>query len=510
MAGASLFGTVPGPSSMRRSLASLLSLNPDNDHVLVAIFLNGGNDSLNTVVQLDDLSALSTLRQHVFLPESSLLKLPDVPLALHPSLSGLRGLYEQGKLRIVRAVGYADQNFSHFRSTDIWMSGADADQVVASGWMGRYLNNTYPGYPSDYPNPQVPHPLALELGFSNSLLFQGPLSNMSVVINGERDYYQLVNDNEGPTPSTLTGRQLAHVKLVRRQSQVYGQEIIKADNQAGSQLSYPDTEIAGQLRIVARMIAGGLKTPMYKVEIGGFDTHAGQVDPGDKTQGVHADLLRQLDEAIVAFQNDLEHLGVADRVLGMTFSEFGRRIVSNASDGTDHGSAAPLFVFGTYVESGILGENYQLDPAMTYEDNLPYQYDFRQIYGSMLEQWLCVPTGDVDAALLGTFDSIPLVQPGACTMTSTRDEDARAARSWIQVHPNPLNGLANVVFRSLGEDVHVDLIAADGRLVRSLVRGRYPKGEHTVAVETSDLIPGNYFVQIQSRQFRQARPVVKL
>ena len=506
-ASASLFGSLGMKVPSR--LKILPGGNPENDRVIVAIFLNGGNDSLNTVVQLDDLSVYDKLRPHVLLPENKLLRIPGHNLGLHPSLPGLLNMYNEGNLKIVRAVGYEDQNFSHFRSSDIWMSASDAHQVETTGWAGRYLNQTYPSYPMGFPNSSSPHPLAIELGFSNSLLFQGPAANMSVVINGERDFYALVEDTSPEPSDTLTGQQLDHIRLVRRQSQQYGAVIRDAANKAGSQLDYPNTELAGQLKIVARMIAGGLQTAMYKVELVGFDTHAGQVAEGDTTQGVHAWLLSQVDQAITAFMADLEHLGVSERVLGMTFSEFGRRIVSNSSLGTDHGSAGPLFFFGKDIGSGILGENYELDSGMTYEDNLPWQFDFRQVYGSALQQWLCVPDGEINQALLGEFEAIPVLPPSLCQGTPVRAEDFSIQEKMIQVHPNPMNADPLVEFKAPGGYLRIDLLDVQGRLIRPILDGVFPEGLHRRPFKSNFLPAGQYIVRLTSDVIRQAIPVIR-
>ena len=261
IAGAGLFGSMGTYGKSSKNLNSLLSLNPNNDHVLVIIFLNGGNDGLNSVVPMNQLSILNQLRPQVALPDSSLLPLSGTDLAFHPSMSGMRNLFHEGKLKIVRAVGYENQNFSHFRSTDIWMSGSDSDEVLNSGWFGRYIDEDYPGYPDAFPTSAMPDPLAVEIGYGNSLLFQGPLSNMAVVINGERGFYELSLNETDEAPDTNYGDKLAHVQLIRRQSQVYGEVVRDASNRVSQQREYPSSNLAQQLRIVARLIAGGLRTP---------------------------------------------------------------------------------------------------------------------------------------------------------------------------------------------------------------------------------------------------------
>ena len=508
-AGSTLLGYL-GTTASKSWPMQMLNVNPDNDQVLVIIFLNGGNDSLNTIVPMHQLSILNALRPHVVLPENRLLTIPNTNLAMHPSMEGLHQLYQEGLLTVIRGVGYDDQNFSHFRSSDIWMSGSDADQIVDTGWMGRYLNLDYPNYPQEYPNSMMTDPLSLELGYSNSLLFQGPLANMSVVINGERDFYELVEDQISEVPDTFYGDKLAHVKLVRRQSQVYGKTIQKAARKVSQQhTGYPQTSIAQQLKICARLIAGGLRTPVYKVEIGGFDTHAGQVSVDDHTQGVHADLLRQLDEAIVAFMEDLKFLGIEKKVTGMTFSEFGRRIISNASNGTDHGSAGPMFIFGHHVNGGILGDDYVIDSGMTYEDNLQHQYDFRQVYGSILNQWLCVDQLEVDQSLMNGYDSLPLINASACQATTsahilnTTDE--------LRISPNPTEGYSQLTLTGTNEWTTIELIDVGGKLVQQLFSGPIDKGKQVVPLQISENIPsGVYLINVRTRVGMRALKIQKI
>lgn len=319
----------------------------DTDKVLVLVYLAGGNDGLNTVIPLDLYDTLANVRPEVIIPENKLLSLTGVDrVALHPSLGGLRDLYNDGHLSIIQNVGYPDQDYSHFRSTDIWMTAADPDEILSSGWMGRYLNQEYPNFPIDYPNDIMPDPLAIQIGYNLSLAFQGPASAMGMVVGDPNWFYSLVDDVEEQAQDTLSGEKLAYIRLITKQSQVYGQVIKKAAGRVTTQNNYPtNNALAEQLRIVAKLIAGGLKTRIYMVSLDGFDTHDAQVINNDHTKGEHANLLQALGDGIKAFVDDLRYLGISERVMGMTFSEFGRRVISNSSLGTDHGAAAPLCVW---------------------------------------------------------------------------------------------------------------------------------------------------------------------
>lgn len=491
-------------------LQSLLNLVTDTDHVLVLIYLNGGNDGLNTVVPLDQLSKLNQVRPHVVLPENSILELNNSSVGFHPALTELKELYDEDRLQIIQSVGYPNQNYSHFRSTDIWMSGSDSDELINSGWTGRYLNYEYSNYPADYPNPDMPDPLAIEIGWNNSLLFQGPSSGMGLVINDPTSFYNLLSNQVDPAPETNAGERLEFIRLVAQQSQQYGQVVKEAAEKVNNQLNYPEFYLAEQLKIVARLIAGGLKTRLYMVQLGGFDTHDSQVMDGDHTQGEHAELLKVLSQSVKAFMDDCDHLGVSDRVLGMTFSEFGRRIISNASNGTDHGAAAPMFLFGNYVQGGVTGENPFIPPNAMYQDNLEMQFDFRQIYASVFEQWLCVPSEDLSSILLHEKDTIPVTNNAPCIPTYLHELNQNAGFSYIEISPNPIHLYADINFISTGSPLSIQLISAAGKIVQTIAAGSYPKGQHKISWTPNGIPSGNYFVQIRCEKTIQTRKVLLL
>src|SRR6478736_7240183 len=318
----------------------------ETDHVFVIIQLNGGNDGLNMVVPIENFSNYVNARSNIYIPENKLLAL-NGKVGLHPAMSGLHSLYNKGYLSVVNSVGYPQPSFSHFRATDIWMSASDSKETVNSGWAGRYLNYEYPNFPNGYPNATMPDPLAIQIGSATSLTVQGPAVSMGMSISNTSNFYNLIDGIQDPAPNTPAGKELTFIRMVAEQTQQYATVIKAAATKTVQQVGYPiKNSLGDQLKIVARLIKGGLKTRIYMVNYGGFDTHAGQTDSADTTKGYHANLLMNVSDAIRAFQDDLKFLGIEERVVGMTFSEFGRRIKSNGSEGTDHGSAAPLFVFG--------------------------------------------------------------------------------------------------------------------------------------------------------------------
>lgn len=482
-------------------IRNLLRLASESNRVLVMVYLQGGNDGLNTVIPLNRLSALNAVRPHVVLEESSLLSLPNTEVALHPSMTGFQNLFNEGKLGIAQNVGYPNQNFSHFRSTDIWMSGSGADDLVTSGWTGRYLSETNPEYPDDYPEDE--HPLAIELGYGSSLLLQGPAANMGMVIQNPDSFHQLLNNEEEPAPDTPAGDKLRYIRLIAKQSQQFGAMVRDAGNAANNTLQYPDSNLGRNLAIVSRLIKGGLTTPVYLVRIGGFDTHEGQVNANDHSVGWHADLLRDLDQSVSTFMDDLEAMDISDRVLGMTFSEFGRRVVSNASVGTDHGSAAPMFFFGDAVQRKVHGENPYIDNSMTYQYNMPMEYDFRQLYASVMEQWLGVSTQTVSDVLLDNFQTLDIIGEDVVLNAPTIESQD------LRVYPNPLNGAATIEINSTGAPMNLSLVDLQGRQIAKIYSGTLPAGKHNLNWNTSRLKSGRYFVVKQSGGQRRVTSVVK-
>ena len=489
----------------RNSMNNLLRMAAESDKVLVMIFLEGGNDGLNTVIPLDRLSELNTVRPHVMLKEEQLLSLQQSEVALHPALKDLKTLYDESRFQIIQNVGYPEQNYSHFRSTDIWMSASDSNELVTSGWAGRHLETEFPGFPDDYPNSEMEDPLSVEIGFGSSLLFQGVSSTMSMTLNNVESFYRLVDNEEQPAPETLAGDQLKYIRLIAKQSQLFGERVVEVASKVRQHAIYPSGNyLADQLKVVSKLIAGGSRTPLYLVRLGGFDTHDSQVNASDHSTGEHADLLTMLNDAIHAFVKDLEFHGTEDKVLGMTFSEFGRRIVSNASLGTDHGAAAPMFFFGNAVKGGVVGDNPFIDSQMNYSDNLPWEFDFRQLYGSVLEQWFGLEGSGRSDILLKEFSTIDIV--GDKVILSSGEGRIRED---LMVFPNPLNGQATIQFNSSNEPVSLELIDLKGKKIADIYKGVLNSGPQAIGWNTSHIAPGRYFVVLRSENKNQVCSVVK-
>tara|TARA_B110000027_G_C16120585_1_gene302621 strand:- start:1799 stop:3895 length:2097 start_codon:yes stop_codon:yes gene_type:complete len=389
---------------------SYLSNTLSSGKVLVLVKLNGGNDGLNTVVPLNQMSNLNNARPHVILPDNKIINLGEKDLGLHPELSGFKSLFDEKRLKIIQNVGYETPDFSHFRSMDIWESASDYNKFVTSGWMGRYIEDQHPEYPNSYPNNQYPDPLSIELG-APSLLLTAKNSFTSFVARNPEDFQEIIADFDNVYDTTSNrGTKLDYIQLVGKQSNLYGSKVKEAYESGVCNFEFSSSDLGFQFEKVTKLISGGLNTRIYLVELGGFDTHDTQVDQSDHTKGAHSILMKTLNDAVLTFMQNMDDIGRSDDLLVMTYSEFGRTIVSNGSLGTDHGTAAPLFVFGNKVDSTILGNNPVIPSNAEWQDNLATEFDFRQVYSSIINQWLTVnPTTEEDV-LFKKFDQLPIIQ----------------------------------------------------------------------------------------------------
>jgi hypothetical protein len=250
---------------------------------------------------------------------------------------------------------------------------------------------------------------------------------------------------------------------------------------------------------------------MYVVTMGGFDTHNIQVTADDHTTGVHASLLQQLGDAIKAFNTDIQSLGVADRVTGMTYSEFGRRMKSNASGGTDHGEAAPLFLFGKPVKGGITGTN-PIIPAMpTDYSTVDMQYDFRSVYSTLLRDWFCVPYTDVPNIMLHNAPYLDVIQqPMSCVTTAVHENNSVAGISYLDCSPNPFQSNLKVTYRTDGGHTAIQMLDTAGRVVATLFNESVAEGEYSLVWPAGNLPAGTYFCRFTNGLKQQTKPVVKI
>jgi len=481
-------------------LDKFASLAEYEDRVLILIQLNGGNDGLNTLIPLEYYSNLSKARANILVPENEVLKLTN-ETGLHPSMTGMNNLFKEGKLSAINSVGYPDPNFSHFRSIDIWTSASDSNKVLTSGWLGRYLADKHPDYPTNYPSTVHPDPLSISIGSSVSTTCQGPIFNMGMAIQATPNFYDLTSGGEDVLPEGYMGEEIDYIRTVISQTQVYS-STLKDANSKGKNLSskYKEDSLSQQLKLVARLISGGLKTKIYVCNIVGFDTHSNQIAEEGGVLGSHATLLANLSNAIEAFQDDLKLLSLEDRVLGMTFSEFGRRIISNSSLGTDHGAAAPMFLFGSKVISALHGHNPEIPVNADAKTNIPMQYDFRSIYYSILKDWFGLTNQVLDDVMLREFPSIQLVQK-----LDTSINDRIGFDFNINISPNPISSKGTISFVTEGGAINISLFDSRGIKINQLYNGYTNYGHNDLMFNTSSYSSGIYYIRIESEKGNQVK-----
>ncbi len=440
-----------GDGLLHPFLQALAMPSANCDRILVVIQMNGGNDGLNMVVPLDRYTELNNARASILLPAASVLPLSGTTTTgLHPAMTGLRNLFNDGKVNLVQGVSYPNPNFSHFQAQDIWFTASSTLPTPDTGWLGRQLDVSYPGFPTGYPNASNPDPLAIQIGGALPLSLQGPNINMGYNAPNPGALVNVATGTPGPAPANDYGTELTFLRLMKDQSNAYASRITTSYNaQATQSTMYPASgnTLADQLKIVARLIGGGLKTPVYIVNHpNSFDTHIDQVVAGNTTTGWHADILSKLSVAITAFQDDITLMGKQTKVTGMTFSEFGRRVISNTSNGTDHGSGAPVIFFGAMLIGGVTGTSPVLPTNPTGSTQVPLQYDFRQLYATVMQKWLCMTATESQTILNGTYATVPIFNSVLLPLTGM---ELKAA--WE-------NGFAKLEFEVIANDTYDSFI----------------------------------------------------
>jgi uncharacterized protein (DUF1501 family) len=370
---------------------------PEKDRrVLVLVQLAGGNDGLNTVVPFGD-ENYYRLRPTLGIPATQALPIGD-GLGLHPACAAMRRLLGDGKLAVVQDVGYPNPNRSHFRSMEIWETASDSESFLATGWVGRYLDNACPGAPGSR-DPEAVHANTLN-GEPETLVgaAEHPTFGLATYGGGSRDGADTRRLLEGMAGSAgASGPEDGFLKQVLMDSLVAEEKVQRVLAANRPDATYPAHPFAASLRNVCALIAAGLPTRVYFATLNGFDTHTGQL-------ATHARLLQVLSESLAAFQKDLEARKLDAQVVTMTFSEFGRRASENQSHGTDHGTASPLFVLGSSVKAGLHGSAPSL--KIPRNQDVVFGTDFRSVYATMLEDWLECPSEPV---LGRRFGKLPLI-----------------------------------------------------------------------------------------------------
>jgi len=322
------------------------------------------------------------LRQTLSLKSNEIVKIND-DIAFNIRMQEMKKLYEDGNLAVIQGVGYPNPNRSHFRSMEIWHTAADSDEYLNEGWLGKYFKNTG----VNEIDPKIGISLDGQISQAmHNLEGHGVTYEVTGGGRGGRNRFRMdmnrSDDNShGKMKIVKPANNLDFLRMTRTNASTSFAEIKQAADNYTSKTEYPNTAIARKLNIIASCIAADFPTKVYYTSLGGFDTHANQ-----KNQ--HLNLTEQYSKAVYAFQDDLKQQGFSDKILTLTFSEFGRRVAENGSRGTDHGTAAPMFVMGSKVNPGIFGHH----PSLTDLDNgdLKYHTDFRSVYSTVLDKWLQV------------------------------------------------------------------------------------------------------------------------
>jgi uncharacterized protein (DUF1501 family) len=494
-----------------------------NAKKIVLIQLSGANDGLNTVIPINQYDTYAALRPNIKLNNvggsNGIINLDatlpiENQVGLHPSLTGFKNLYDNGLMRLIQGVGYPIQDKSHFKSTDLWLTGGDgtpANNVLESGWVGRFLENYFANFLT------ANFPLGIQLGSSeNSLGFHGEVEHgMSLNINGQdpTGFYSIVNGLGGIAPTTIPnseyGDLIQYILNNDTSTNTYAQTISAAFSAGSNSVTYPNTSLSNQLKSVAKFISGGLETKVYLVKIGGFDTHNLQVASNTTTHtGNHAVLLTQVSEAVTNFITDLNNQNIGEDVLAVTFSEFGRKAGENGNLGTDHGEIAPMFVFGSSLNAGISGTNINLNEAIA-GNNFQVQtvqHDYRRIFSTILQDWFGVSnptldltfydhtnnigfTGNKITSLINSQNSVP---PSCYNDVLLSNESFNFTNDLI-VYPNPSAETVTVNSTSTINDISI--FTTDGKLIGVY---RNPLTSNTFSINVQNLSIGIYSFKINT------------
>jgi uncharacterized protein (DUF1501 family) len=483
------------------------TFDENNDKILVLIQLQGGNDGLSTIYHAAQYRNLQAVRGNIIVPENSIINFHN-EYGFHPSMQGIKDVWDMDCLGIVQNVGYPNQNRSHFRSTDIWNTASSAEEFEKTGWIGRFYDLDYSDYPTGYPNTKKPHPFALTMGKIVSETCEGVNANYSLSLLDPFNPGTVLAGAGGNVPNNCYGDALIFVNDTVAQTNAYASVITAAAN-AGNNLSAKwnnlQTELSKKLKNVARLISGGLKTKIYVVQLAGFDTHDRQVIDTDTKTGIQSDLLKELSDAICAFQDDLNLLNISNKVVGMTYSEFGRRIRSNAALGTDHGTAAPLFLFGSCVDKKILGDHPIIDTQIGFDEGVPMQYDFRDIYGTILQNWLGLESNEVSSVLHPNIKLLPLFKTACVTGSPTNTNSFD-----FKIYPNPATSFIKIELPVLSGITIVSLFDGKGARLKSTEYNNDTSPVQNINWSIDELPSGSYFILVDNPAIRKTKKIIKL
>jgi uncharacterized protein (DUF1501 family) len=513
-------GMAMKPFANSKIAGVLSSCEGIEDRTLVLIQMSGGNDGMNMVVPVPQYDRYAELRPTVKLDLNSLIMLDATlpngdQVGLHPNMTGVKALYDRGYASIVQAVGYSSMNQSHFKGTDLWLSGGGGSSAlnnIPTGWMGRSLQALYPDV-YGAPTAGMLDPLGIELGSpTSSLGFHTETEHKSSINLSGQDpagFYSLVQTIGGApiteVPDTDHGHELEYIMNVERSMDLYSQRITQVFGAGTNAKTYPNNSFANQLKTIARMVKGGCKTKIFLCQIGGFDTHATQVDITNTSVGSHANLMKTLSDGIQTFFDDLDAMGLSDRVMACTFSEFGRCAKENGTNGTDHGTLAPMMVFGKAVRPKVHGTNVNLNDLTTDNQVKNLQFDYRQIFATLLQDWLGANPHVMEEGLIANYQKMFLVEkamtvnPACYYGGSPTVSDIFKPATPLTLAPNPASVTVEVTYEAERPfEARMSLYGLNGRLVTTSTEYVY-KGTNVFYLDVSSLPVGIFFLRMEDK-----------
>lgn len=473
-------------------------LSAADDNILIILEMFGGNDGLNTILPYHQEEEYMKLRPQLNIPPDFAYQYGSSNLYMHYGLvddvvnNGLLGLMDQGRLAIVQGVGYPEPNLSHFRSQEIWLSGiVDSDPKVKllEGWLGRYFAHKLPNFPEVVPD----HPLAVQLGSNLSLLFKSNKGHTGIALGKPDDFFNL---GQGLTPkmglypqpiSSFHQKEFNFVHAIAKQSELYANAIKDAYDSGISKIKVEYSGTLGeQMRTISALIAGGLKSKVYYVNISNFDSHAQQANADYK--GQHYLLMNSVAKAISEFLEDARQIGYAERVVGMTISEFGRRAYENASRGTDHGAASMQFVFGgsdDFINGGYYAEPGKPDLFdLDQFGNVKRDYDFQRIYADFLQNWFGATNEDISTIFGNYYLPIGLINQRQSSIDKCIVSNGEG---YLRVYPNPATTNSNISFELRGSArIDLSIFSISGTKAISVCNGLYDAGQYNYKVDIAE------------------------
>ncbi|MFK7807429.1 MAG: DUF1501 domain-containing protein [Saprospiraceae bacterium] len=480
-----------------KSLINALDTN-GCDRTLVLIRLNGGNDGLNTVIPYND-DEYYNIRPTLGVTNGNYAQLDDQFGMPNVMYYPLQSMWQEGRMKIIHNVGYPNQDFSHFRSSDIWATSSAADEHLDTGWIGRKLDQEFPAF---IEAPPVIPP-ALQIGVSTNLLFRADHGNMALAISNPTEFYQIASTGQLYNSSDLgtcaNDAELTYLRQTANNAFRYSETIREAYNSGVNNVDFPNNDLAEQLSIVARLINGNLGTKIYMVTIGGFDTHADQ-------EPLHSTLLSNIASAVKTFYEDLDISEKSDEVLTMTFSEFGRTIFENGSEGTDHGTGGPIMLFGgTNLGGGFHGTPPVLtgiDPS----DDPSFSTDFRSVYATILQDWLCTDPTVTDFVIGEQMDTINGLVPTGVAPIGSNETAALLGHNKSLTNPGHIDIKYSIFRRGT---VRLRILDQSGQPLRTLMNEFRERGSYTFDFDPAPLFlpPGNYIYQLDNGGKSYDRPI---